>query len=81
VTPAAALTSGLRAYNPGAGLNDIGVSGFVSRRLSPKWNATLFASYSRLIDQAAASPITTSRFGSRNQVSLGAALSYRFRFN
>ncbi|MBA4048503.1 MAG: MipA/OmpV family protein, partial [Sphingomonas sp.] len=38
-------------------------------------------SYARLVDQAAASPITTSRFGSRNQVSVGAAISYRFRFN
>lgn len=81
VTPAAALTSGLAAYRPGSGVNDVGVSGFVSRRLSPKWNATLFASYARLVDQAAASPITTSRFGSRNQVSVGAAISYRFRFN
>ncbi len=81
VTPAAALTSGLRAYQPGAGLNDVGVSGFVSRRLGGKWNGTVFASYSRLIDQAASSPITTSRFGSRNQVSIGAALSYRFRFD
>lgn len=81
VTPAASLTSGLAAYRPGSGVNDVGVSGFVSRRLSPKWNATLFASYNRLVDQAAASPITTSRFGSRNQVSVGAAVSYRFRFN
>lgn len=81
VTPAASLTSGLAAYRPGSGVNDVGVSGFISRRLGAKWNATLFASYARLIDQAAASPITTSRFGSRNQVSIGAALSYRFRFN
>lgn len=81
VTPAAALTSGLRAYQPGSGVNDIGVSGFVSRRLGGNWNATLFAGYTRLIDQAAASPITTSRFGSRNQVSIGTSISYRFRFN
>lgn len=81
VTPAASATSGLRAYRPGAGLNDIGVSGFVSRRLGGNWNATLFTSYTRLIDQAAASPITTSRFGSRNQVTIGTAISYRFRFN
>lgn len=80
VTPAAAITSGLRPYNPGAGLNDVSASVFVSRRLGGNWNATLFGSYARLLDRAAASPITTSRFGSRNQVSIGSAISYRFRF-
>ena len=80
VTPAEAATSGLAAYAPGGNLNDIGVSAFVSRRLGGKWSANGFVSYSRLLLDAADSPITRSRFGSANQVTLGATLSYRFRF-
>ena len=80
VTPAEAATSGLAAYAPGGNLNDIGVSAFVSRRLGGKWSANGFVSYSRLLLEAADSPITRSRFGSANQVTLGATLSYRFRF-
>lgn len=80
VTPAEAATSGLAAYAPGGNLNDIGVSAFASRRLGSKWSANGFVSYSRLLLEAADSPITRSRFGSANQVTVGATLSYRIRF-
>lgn len=80
VTTAQAATSGLAPFAPGGNLNDIGVSAFASRRLSDKWYANAFVGYSRLVLDAADSPITRSRFGSPNQVTLGATLSYRFRF-
>lgn len=80
VTPAESITSGLRAYRPGASFTDVGVSGFASRRLGGNWSASAFASYARLVGDAAASPISGSRFGSRNQITLGTSISYRFRF-
>ena len=80
VTPAEAATSGLTPFAPGGNLNDIGVSAFASRRLGGNWSANGFVSYSRLLLDAADAPVTRSRFGSANQVTLGATLSYRFRF-
>lgn len=81
VTPAESITSGLRPYRPGASFTDVALSGFASRRIGGNWSAAAFGSYARLVGDAAGSPISSSRFGSRNQVTLGANISYRFRFN
>ncbi|WP_374125989.1 MipA/OmpV family protein [Sphingomonas sp. 28-62-11] len=81
VTPAQSITSGLQAYRPGASFTDVGVSGFASRRIGGNWSVNAFGSYARLIADAARSPISKSTFGSRNQITLGASISYRFRFD
>lgn len=81
VTPAQSATSGLAVYRPGARVNDVAVSGFASRRIGGNWSVNAFGSYARLVGDAAGSPISKSAFGSRNQVTLGTSISYRFRFN
>lgn len=81
VTPAQSATSGLAVYRPGASVNDVALSGFASRRIGGNWSVNAFGSYARLVGDAAGSPISKSAFGSRNQVTLGTSISYRFRFN
>lgn len=81
VTPAQSVTSGLAVYRPDASVNDVAVSAFASRRIGGNWSINAFGSYARLVGDAADSPISRSRFGSRNQVTLGTSISYRFRFN
>lgn len=81
VTPAQSATSGLAVYRPGASVNDVAVSGFASRRIGGNWSVNAFGSYARLVGDAAGSPISKSAFGSRNQITLGTSISYRFRFN
>lgn len=81
VTPAQSVTSGLAVYRPDASVNDVAVSGFASRRIGGNWSVNAFGSYARLVGDAADSPIARSRFGSRNQITLGTSISYRFRFD
>lgn len=81
VTPAQSATSGLAVYRPDASVNDVAVSGFASRRIGGNWSVNGFGSYARLLGDAAGSPISKSAFGSRNQITLGASISYRLRFN
>ncbi len=79
VTAAQSATSGLAPYRPGASVNDVALSGFASRRLGGNWSVNAFGSYARLVGAAAESPLARSQVGSRNQVTLGTSVSYRFR--
>lgn len=78
VTPAAALTSGLPVYRPGAGVYAVGLNSGLSYQFSPRFGLFGFANYDRLVSDAAKSPIIRSEFGSRTQLSGGAGLSYTF---
>lgn len=77
VTPAAAATSGLPAYDPGGGVQSVGVTAGYLRQLGKRWGVAVYGRYDRLVGDAADSPVTRG-FGTRNQPSVGVALSYTF---
>jgi outer membrane scaffolding protein for murein synthesis (MipA/OmpV family) len=76
VSPAqsAASLAGLAAFDAGAGIKDVGVDLGLDYRLSERVTLTTRAGYARLLDDAAASPVTTSR----NQFSGGLGFTYTF---
>lgn len=73
VTQAAALTSGLTAFTPSAGLRDVHVGIGFTHELSRRWVTFGSAGVSRLLGPAAQSPLTQTPGG--GQVGLG--LAYR----
>ena len=77
VTPAAAVTSGLPAYDPNGGIQAYGATATFLTQLSPRWGLYTYARYDRLVGEAADSPIVR-QLGSRDQLSGGVALSYTF---
>jgi outer membrane protein len=77
VTPAAAATSGLPAYDPGGGVQSVGVTAGYLRQLGKRWGVAVYGRYDRLIGDAADSPVVRLS-GSRNQPSVGVALTYTF---
>jgi outer membrane scaffolding protein for murein synthesis (MipA/OmpV family) len=77
VTPAAAATSGLAAYDADGGIQSVGVTAGYHRMLGRRWGVALYGRYDRLVGDAADSPITR-QLGSRSQPSVGVALSYTF---
>ena len=77
VTPTAALTSGLPAYDPGGGIQSVGVTAGYHRMLGKRWGIAVYGRYDRLVGDAADSPVTRE-LGSRSQPSGGIALSYTF---
>lgn len=73
ISDAQSASSGLRAHAPGAGLKDISVGiGFMTA-LTPRWIAFANAGTSRLLADAASSPLT--RQASSTSVAIG--LAYR----
>lgn len=77
VTAIQSARSGLPRYDADGGLLSAGVSGALIVPLSPKLNATILGGYDRLAGDAARSPLVEER-GSRDQMSIGLGLSYRF---
>jgi outer membrane protein len=73
----AALATGLAPYRPGSGVHGVGLVSGVTYQFSPRFGLFGFGSYERLVGDAAKSPIIRE-FGSRNQFSAGAGLSYTF---
>ncbi|KGB54594.1 MltA-interacting MipA precursor [Sphingopyxis sp. LC81] len=77
VTPAAATTSGLPAFDPGGGVQSVGLTAGYLRQISRHWGIAVYGRYDRLVGDAADSPVTRE-LGSRSQPSAGVALSYTF---
>lgn len=77
LSPTDAAASGLPAFEAKGGVQAVGAATGYLRQLSPRWGIALYARYDRLIGDAAQSPVTRA-FGSRNQISAGAGLSYTF---
>jgi len=77
VTPAAAASAGLPAFTADGGLQAAGVTANFVRQLTPRWGIYSYAKYDRLVADPARSPVVR-RFGSRDQLSGGIALSYTF---
>ena len=78
VTPGAAAATGLAAYNPSGGAHAVGLWSGLTHRFGPRWGAYLYGGYDRLIGHADTSPLVR-RYGKRDQVSGGVALTYSFR--
>ena len=74
----AAINGLVPAYRPSGGLNSVGVASSLSYDWSPEWSTTVSVSYARLVGDAADSPIV-KRFGSENQFTFGASVSYSFQ--
>lgn len=77
IGPADAAASGLQPYRIGGGLQAIGGTAGLVFQLTPRWGVYSFVKYDRLVSDAGRSPVVR-RFGSRDQVSGGVALSYTF---
>jgi outer membrane protein len=77
VSPAAATAAGLPQYRPDGGIHAAGVTSGLVAQLSKSWGVYTYARYDRLLGDAADSPLVR-RFGSRNQLSGGLALTYTF---
>ncbi len=77
VDSTAAAAGGLPVYRAGGGVQAVGGAASVLRQFSPRWGIYGYAKYDRLLGDAAASPVVR-RFGSRDQLSGGLALSHTF---
>ena len=72
-----AARSGLSQFDADSGFKDVGIGLNVNYRLTDHWSATLATSYTRLIGDAADSPIVEDR-GNENQFVGGVTINYRF---
>jgi outer membrane protein len=77
VTAAQSARSGMRAYQPGSGIKDVGVSFDLDYSLTDHWVLTGRLGYKRMLGDAADSPLVEDR-GSDSQFITGLFLSYRF---
>ncbi len=77
VSAAGAARSGLAAYTAEGGLKDVGVRATMSYRLTNRWGLVGRASYTRLVGDAADSPIITEQ-GAADQFKGGVGLSFSF---
>lgn len=77
VTPTTAARTGLRAFDARGGVQAVGLTGGAIRQLTPRWGLYGYAKYDRLVADAARSPIV-QRYGSRDQLAGGVALTYTF---
>jgi len=75
IGPQAAARSGLAAYDAGEGLRDARLTVMVVQSLSKSWHVGAGILYSRLLSEAADSPIVDDR-GSANQILVGAGFVY-----
>ena len=73
----AALASGLPNYRPDGGIYAVAAASGLSYQFNPQFGMFGYASYERLVGDAAKSPIIRE-LGSRNQLSGGLGLSYTF---
>ena len=78
VTPVEAAINGLvTPYRPSGGVTSAGVATSLSYDFSEEWSTTVSARWARLVGDPADSPIV-KRFGSENQFTFGASVSYSF---
>lgn len=73
--PATAVITGLPAFRAKGGVQALGLTGGAIRQLTRRWGVYGYAKYDRLVADPARSPIVR-RYGSRDQLSGGLALTY-----
>jgi outer membrane protein len=79
VNAAESAASGLSEYEPGGGVESVGVGGAIDWKTTDKLTTSVFTEYSRLTGPAAASSLVEER-GSPNQYLFGLSATYRFDF-
>ena len=81
VTPAESANTGFRldTYDPKGGLKSVGVSGSARYEFRPDWFINADASWSRMVGDAADSPVVEA--GDENQFTFGLGISKRFTFD
>jgi MipA family protein len=72
-----AARSGLDQYNADAGFKEVSFGGTLTYRFLERWSVTALATYSRLLGDAADSPVVDD-VGDPNQFFGGALINYRF---
>ncbi len=77
ISPTQASRSGLPTYDADAGLKDISLFNILIYSFTRNWSAVSFIGFSRLLGDAASSPIVDDK-GSANQFRFGLGASYRF---
>jgi outer membrane protein len=77
VAPEDSAPSGLPAYDPDGGIHAYGATASAVTQISGRWGLSAYAKYDRLVGDAADSPIVLT-YGSRDQFSFGAGLTYTF---
>jgi outer membrane protein len=77
IDAANAARSGLDQFNANEGFKDVGLGGALGYRFLDRWSVTALASYARLLDDAADSPVVDDA-GDANQFFGGALINYRF---
>lgn len=78
ITVNQALASGYRPYKAKSGISEVGVGGSARYRITDNLFATAFGSYTRLVGDAAKSPLVTGPGGSKDQLKGGLGLTYQF---
>jgi MipA family protein len=78
VTALGSAASGLPVFDAGAGFRDVGVTFVANYELNENWSLNGIGSFTRLLGDAAASPIVAER-GSSNQFLGGLGFSYTFK--
>jgi outer membrane protein len=69
--------TGLPVYRPKGGAHSVGVIAGATYSLTPRWGLVGYVRYDRLVGDAADSPFIAA-YGSRDQMSGGAGLTYTF---
>jgi outer membrane scaffolding protein for murein synthesis (MipA/OmpV family) len=77
VAPEDSAPSGLPAYDPDGGIHAYGATASAVTQFSSRWGLSTYVKYDRLTGDAADSPIVLT-YGSRDQFSFGAGLTYTF---
>jgi outer membrane protein len=72
-----AARSGLDQFSADEGFKDVGVGGSLTWRFLEHWSLTGLATYTRLLEDAADSPVVDDR-GDENQFLAGALINYQF---
>lgn len=77
VSPRVATATGLPAYDAGSGVHAVGATAGGTYQFTRRWGIYGYAKYDRLVADAARSPFIRE-YGSRDQLSGGAALTFTF---
>jgi outer membrane protein len=77
ISPTQSALSGLPAFDAKGGLHSVGAGTQVRYRWSPQWEVRGYVEYSRLLGDAASSPLVTER-GSPDQFTFSLGVSYSF---
>ena len=77
VNPGESARTGLSVYRPKGGVHSVGAIAGANYQLGGRWGLVGYVRYDRLVGDAADSPFIAA-YGSRDQASAGAGLTYTF---